>query len=381
MRKGKRRYGMSEFRVDYRKLKNSATTVKGVSNTLDTYIRSLDDVVQKLHCVNSGVYGAITSTIKGIESELAQLKKESKKMGEVLEKTADTYKTTESKIVGDTVQASNSFIKMDRGYSTNNTDTYSGIISENGMTEARSGASASVWTEHLSIDMFDGFNKADTSRTALGAEAYAMAGHSNNLFNLAAYATAGASAYVYKEDINASTFWGLNRFDASGEVLSANAGADVSFSNNLFRKPDFGAGAFANAQVAKGEFVNTIGTDKDNIFAEAEGGVLEAEAYAEVRNGIYTDEDGDTVFGRKASVGVGAYLAEGEVTGGFTMGGIKMSASIGGEVGVGANAEFELNNESLRIGGQFATWLGLKGDVEIDWSGVEKIDWSVLRFW
>lgn len=142
--------------------------------------------------------------------------------------------------------------------------------------------------------------------------------------------------------------------------------------------PSLNAKAEASAAAAKGSVEAKFGTDKTNKHVKAEGSVLKAEASASAGVGkvTYTDAQGnkDTAIGVTGTVKAGACLAEGKVSGGFTVFGVKIDAGLTGKAGaVGVEAGGSITNKgaSGKIGGA----LGVGGGVEIS------VDWSGFSLW
>lgn len=181
-------------------------------------------------------------------------------------------------------------------------------------------------------------------------------------------ASASASAYALKGEAEQDQFWGLSKYKASGEVLSANAEAKAyaSLSHNGVAVPSFGASGEAKASVASGEVEHTVGLEKYNIHGGAEGYVVGAEANAEAKFGVM--EDGS--YSASLEAGAGAYLAKGEVSAGFTVFGIDIDAKIGGNIGVGGKAGISLETDSFDISAGLSALLGVEAEVSIDWSDI-----------
>lgn len=81
-----------------------------------------------------------------------------------------------------------------------------------------------------------------------------------------------------------------------------------------------------------------------------------------------------TELGAKGKVGAEAYLAQGKVSGGFTIFGIKIDAGVTGKAG-GAGVSAEGNVTTGGVSGKIGAGLGLGAGVEIS------IDWSNFSLW
>lgn len=141
--------------------------------------------------------------------------------------------------------------------------------------------------------------------------------------------------------------------------------------------PRLEAKAEVSAAAVEGEGKVQFGSDEFNAHAKASGKLLGAEASAKAGLGVITVKDEKTgeevrVVGAQAKAGAEAYVASGKISGGFTLFGIKIDASVSGNVGAGAKAGGEVTTSwaSFDIGAA----LGLGAGVSV------KIDWSNFKF-
>ena len=130
----------------------------------------------------------------------------------------------------------------------------------------------------------------------------------------------------------------------------------------------------ASATGAKGSVNAAFGTQKYNVHADASGKILNANAQASGAIGVIRSkgENGQerVEFGAKGSVGAEAYLAQGKVSGGFTLFGIKVNVGAEGKAG-GAGIKAGGKVTTGGISGKIDLGLGLGAGLEIgiDWSG------------
>lgn len=260
-------------------------------------------------------------------------------------------------------------VKEEMSGSVGNASANASVEKVDGKVVASAEAAASVAKGNMSVDMLNGLYVASGSGSVLGAGAMASAGADMSEGNLEVYAKAEASAHALKGEFEQERLWGLDKFKATGEVLSADVEgkAYASLQHNGIWMPGAGVEAEATAAVAKGEVEETIGVEKYNIKGGAEGYVLGAEAEAEAKVGVI-QEDGEVSYGVSASAEAGAYLAKGEVTGGFTLFGIEIEGTLGGNVGVGVEAGGAVTTDSLNISAGLSAFLGVNVELEIDWS-------------
>ncbi len=171
---------------------------------------------------------------------------------------------------------------------------------------------------------------------------------------------------------------GCASWEVNGKV--GNVGAEGEIGASLMKggkfDPEVYLKAKAKASVAEGEASGKFGTNQVNVHGKAEGSVLAAEAEATARFGKIKDKNGKEKYGVSAKAGAEAYLAEGKVSGGFTLFGIKIDASIEGKAGgVGAKVGGEATTGGVEgeIGAGLGLGLGLK--IKVDWSGL-KVPWQ-----
>jgi hypothetical protein len=125
--------------------------------------------------------------------------------------------------------------------------------------------------------------------------------------------------------------------------------------------------------VAKGEENLEIGNDDFNAHEKATGELLGAKA--EVSAGIgkvsYKDDNGNitTGLGVTGKVGAEAYVAQGKISGGFTVFGIKIDLGAEGKAGgAGVHAGGAITTGG--VNGSIGAGLGLGAglSINIDWS-------------
>lgn len=174
---------------------------------------------------------------------------------------------------------------------------------------------------------------------------------------------------------------GLVGGEVSGTV--GTVGATGKIGATLYKdgkfSPTLDAKLKAEAAAAKGSAEAKIGTDEINGHIKGSGTLLgaEAEASGSVGKITYKDEttgQTKTELGAKGKVGAEAYLAQGKVSGGFTIFGIKIDAGVTGKAG-GAGVSAEGKVTTGGVSGKIGAGLGLGAGVEIS------IDWSNFSLW
>lgn len=381
---------MAEIEVYPGKLKETAALFIGTKKYLDICKDSVENVSRNLNGICGSSYVIISNNIGKVTTSLEGTSAALKSMKTELEAIAKEYSETEKKVVREYAKI---YVHYEGEQSTGNTSATVEVDADNPNKKVvGAGASASVWNGTYEVDIEDGLFTHSGEATALGAEAKAKAGYDANYGNLEAYATADASAYALKGECTQTMLGGLAKYEAKGEVLSAsgNAKAYASLSHNGIISPSAGAEAKASASVLKGEAEKRLGSDKNNVKLGAEGAVLTAAASAGVtvgaiQNGSAGDhnqkgsnvagtwvdvdkQDRGVAYGVSAKAEAGAYIAKGEVKGGFSILGIEFEGSLGGKIGAGAEVGGSITTDFIDISAGISAILGVDVEVKIDWS-------------
>ncbi len=168
---------------------------------------------------------------------------------------------------------------------------------------------------------------------------------------------------------------GAGKGTLEGSIGNASAQGSIGltlFSGGQFAPAIYGE-AKAKANVAQGKVSGQIGEDDSNVHVAAEGTLLGAEAEAKFQAGKIVEEDGTVNYGVEGKVGAEAYVAEGSVSGGFTLFGIKIDATVDGKAGgAGAKAGGKVTGGAAE--GELGLGLGLGVGVKI------KIDWTNFKW-
>ena len=146
-----------------------------------------------------------------------------------------------------------------------------------------------------------------------------------------------------KDNKNYSTKTNVKLFNVEGKSVGGRFSKSVS----------------AKARAVQAETKNRIGTENFNMYANAEGSALYAEAT--VDNGILTGETGK--YGFNFGAGVEAGAAKGEVSSGLTVFGIKMGTTQGACVecvGVAANFGIYYDNKKGNLVIKGSEMLGIE---------------------
>lgn len=187
--------------------------------------------------------------------------------------------------------------------------------------------------------------------------------------------TAAVAGEVYVAKGSAKGNWGYLRGEAQGSVGQISAKGEIGaalFKDGKFA-PQIGAKAEASAVGIQGKAEAGIGTENNNIHVGADGkvGVAKAGAEAGIGKVTHTNANGKSIegYGIKAEAGAEAYAAEGRLSGGLEIFGIRIDAGITGKAGgagVKAGGAVTTGGVSGNIGAGFGLGVGI--DISIDWS-------------
>lgn len=232
---------------------------------------------------------------------------------------------------------------------------------------------------------------------------------SGTIFGMASSGTAEGELIGGSIKTKSSAKWNLEKkdvgieksFEAEGHVakgklegnvgllggeISANVGtlgATGKIGATLFKNgklsPALEAKLKAEAVGVKGSAEVKFGNDENNAHIKGSGSLLQAEAEASGGIGAITYKDDvtrktRTEFGVRGKVGAEAYVAQGKISGGFTLFGIRVDVGASGKVG-GAGISAEGRVTTRGVSGKIGAGLGLGGGLEIS------IDWSKFSLW
>lgn len=160
--------------------------------------------------------------------------------------------------------------------------------------------------------------------------------------------------------LESETEIGLGNFNADGEIYAS------VFRDGVF-SPGIGIAAGVSGSVLSGKKKVQLGTDDVNAYAEASGDLLSAEAKGKAGFGAKKTKDGYGFFA-EAEGELGAYVAEGEITGGFEFFGIEIEASLEGKIGTGVEAKAGIDSGGATVGVGAAALFGGGVELHVDWS-------------
>ena len=367
--------GLIQASEELKRVSDKAQNIADEARSVINQTRS--SISSKL--VQSGKSAVIHASISLCSSDMS-------KLSQVLEKASDTYNAYEEK-----VQAKERSFNVVTGAVA---AAIAGAVNIQ-MANNKGGSNSSVLEdavvsgEATSNGHFLGFDtsgKASGSALGYSVDTKRSATWDSKKGEIGASIDTGADVYAAKGSLEGSIGGLKGLLEGSALTAGISGGAGISLFKNNKLNPSIEADLKLKGSVLEGKAGVQIGSDETNVHVESDGSVLGAEVSADVGIGAVEVKDKETgkvstQYGVEASVGAEAYLAEGEVSGGFTIFGIDIDASISGKAG-GVGVEAGGSVTTGGISGKIGAGLGLGAGVEIsiDWSDFKmpEIEWP---FW
>ncbi len=369
---------MAQFACNWTQMKNSSAKILYKKRKILSCNYLFDSIVNDLP-FSPSVNRELRKTIKTKQQTISARSEKINKISEKISNAADIYKRTEqnlnfrSYIIGVKILHPGLFKNLTGVKDTSDALISSKIVVEGAVCGLKAGFLAAGKISSLDTKAKATYGikmDEDGNIKYLGAEV-----NGSVTYALAAGEVAGSIGLL------SGTIKGSVGNAAVKGAVGASLFKDGKLSPALYAK------ASAEASVLKGSAETKFGTKDENIFAKASGEVLGAKATAEGSVGVIktTDENGvtHTSYGATGKVGAEAYVAQGSVSGGFTLFGIKISGTVTGKAGgagVSAGGSVTTSGVSGEIGAGLGLGAGLK--INIDWSGFDlKKTMNRFKFW
>ena len=380
---------MAEFYADWSRMLSLSEELETSSKNIKNLVAQTGTIKNNLIIGNEvhQIQGALDKSNQKFERIINLLRKSS----DVMEQAANTYKNTEKVLMGGSVSTENSrnpVIPIDWNESFRWFDNYFRRFIHVPTGSSGVGACFGVLAYLL--------GGTDVSGSFRGE----LLGGSFDSYSKMTY---GIDPETGKKDVEF-----VSGFDAEGHLIGGSLEGNIGLLSgtvdaailtgtlsgrcgaSLFKDgklaPALEAELKAKVAVASGSAGTQFGTEKNNAHVSAGGTLLGAEAEISGGAGVitYEDDKGNTTteFGVQGKVGAEAYLAEGSVSGGFTIFGIDINAKVSGKAGgVGASAEGRFTTGGVQ--GEIGAGLGLGGSIElsVDWSDFSIGDFSLEDIW
>ncbi len=376
---------MADYKVLASGMQREAIVQANIAMKLNGYAKRVRTVRTKLS-MSSSTASAIKSKLKSQADAIDEERELTVKMAYGLDDIRDLYEETEKRIVGgdvsgDTDAGGNQQVLVELATSARDIlDRFiSGVIPD---------FSPVIDVSKLDISGALLSGSATAAGTILGLDASVTAegeliGGSVTTKSKAKWdldegdfgMEAGIEAEGHLAQGEVSGSIGLLSGSLSGTVgaVSATGSVGVSLFKDGKLTPSLTAEAKAEAKGVSGEAEVSYGSETTNAHVKASGTIGNASAEASAKAGVitYEDDNGNTVttYGVQGKVGAEAYVAEGSVSGGFTIFGITIDANVTGKAGgagVSASGQVTAGGVSGSIGAGLG--LGVGFSISIDWS-------------
>ena len=357
-------------------MQSTTDQFRSAASDLESYATEIEGVRTRLRASVSASSG-VGARLRRLNEELRRTKNDTVQMGALAGNVCELYRSTESVLSGQSEAQETS----DDG------------------SAADPVAAKDSWFLRLLKNDFDSDGAVISRDVATNGAILGLIPYSGE---------AGYKFLSYEFKTTGGAEWNLDKNEAeikkevklSGSVLSGEASGDLGLLHGkaegafltgcasgaigatLYQdgklNPTLYAKASVEGEVLKGKAEAHFGSDDYNEHVSAEGKVLEAKAGAEGGIGAvsFTDNAGNTQsgYGAYGKVGAEAYVAKGEIKGGYTIAGIKIDVSIGGGIG-GASAT--VGGAVTTTGASGKIGLGVVAGLEL---GID-IDWSKCTLW
>lgn len=370
---------MAEFRVDTARIQSSAGEISRIAGTIGNYPESVRRIARSLRLGSSGSYG-ISSQLQGLADVISQQAENTAKLGNALSTISQKYQSTEATIVSNKSTAGgngafgSSGTGSGHGGSGGSIDPAEKVTSVAWISGKLAGSGKPLGVNssgELSGELFGASYKTKYTSGAKWKDSNGK--QVIDSISLISAAVAG-EAHVAKGSAKGNFGYLRGNADATVGEVSATGSVDVSLMKDGKIAPRVSGKVEAAAVGAKGSAEGGVGTENNNVHVGAEGKAGVAKASAEVGAGtIYVKNNDGTEskqYGVKAEAGAEAYLAEGKVSGGLTILGVKLNVGAGGKLGgAGAKAGGSVTNGGVSGSASLGLGVGLQLDFSVDWSG------------
>lgn len=349
---------MGEVEVKLDKLKAGVGVLENCARAIDGKRNEIESIALNLSLPRESA-AQMKKQLRRLSDQAQTCKNQTNALKDALSNIKSQYEITEKEIIGKNINRAT--------YSFSDTNAHADI--KTGISgSAKTDISGSVF--NISGKTTGAFGEASAGASFLTAMASASTHGEITKNKISGEAKVEGSAALFKGQASVGGKYGEASVNAeifSAAVSASTSGAIEYKNGKLSAKAEVSAGASVSAASGKAE--GRLGTEDFNAHGKASGSLLGAGAQAKA--GVSVDSFGN--FSAKAEAGAEAFLAKGEVSGGFTLFGIKVE--VGGEAGIGvqAKAKGEVSSSGL------AANLGLGpigGKVKIDWSGFNLAFWK-----
>ena len=372
---------MADYRADPEKMMEGSRQVRSLAEIVGQYAQDVRSVERNLQIQNNLGWG-IRQSLGHLSQTLEEDSRKTNALSDGLEKAALFYGQTEEKIsqyysgkLEKKLSGKNESAEGGKGEAKAKFDTDRKVSWAQGVLAGQGEFLGAETSGRLEGELLGASWKPEFSTGIIWKEEKDKDGNTVRRLSDLSLITAAVAGEVYVAKGSAKGNWGYLRGEAQGSVGQISAKGEIGaalFKDGKFA-PQIGAKAEASAVGIQGKAEAGIGTENNNIHVGADGkvGVAKAGAEAGIGKVTHTNANGKAIegYGIKAEAGAEAYAAEGRLSGGLEIFGIRIDAGITGKAGgagVKAGGAVTTGGVSGNIGAGFGLGVGI--DISIDWS-------------
>lgn len=358
---------MSNFGVSPSKLIKQVSDFAPMQILIESDKNTIDSIASGLAFSNASA-DLIRKRLRSVSTGLDGVGKKMRSMKRTLGDISSTYSKTERRIVDQTVLPG---VKVHS--SVNNKETHDNVSVKDGKISTSKGFSMSKAAGGATAASV--YGSASAEGKILSAELENQTNRYKNEHEIGANASRKGSLSVAEGKASLNSKYAAASVAGSFVAIKGSGAAKASVGykdGNLYG--ELSAKSEVKASVAHGEAQAKLGTDYLDMHGKAEGTVLGAEASADI--GVVVHENGTAEV--KAKAKLQAYLAKGEVSGGYNIFGFKVDVKLDGMIGVQAKAggSYSTSSAELELG------LGpVGGKVALDWSEFKPPKFGEIIAW
>lgn len=353
---------MSEFFVKSKQLSEEANRLSNIAQSVAGAKKSVSSIGSALNnrILRSSRYSSsLKNSFENISGKLETTKGDIDKLSEALDNISHLYENKEEEITGyDNGEQKSLWYKLTNG----------------GISDAVVSGSRASDAVLLGINAFGSVEGSVLGGSAGVKTSGVLKWNTEKPDEKDLYASivAEANGHVAHGKVNGN--FGILSGEAEADLFSGSAKGEAGI--NIMKDGKFDPSLYAkisaDVAVLSGATALSIGSEYNNVHANANGKVLSAEAEAGIQVGKVTNaKTGKVEDGVSGEFSVGAAVAKGSVSGGVTVFGIKIDATLKGEVlAVGAEGKASVTESGFEVGLKGSAGIGGGVDISVDWSGV-----------
>lgn len=383
---------MAEIEVDTGRMKRQESNLQTIMNRLEKSMSQLEHINRKItQYLDSRAYQNIQRKIFQVSGRIGQNRQAVQSLKTALVGCCTLYKNAEEKVIGYFGRSS----RVDWSQTGGITDWTKAVDIGGWEVSASQKSWSTGWSDFWNDFFHDGKAQdalyqwgVGISGSILGANVASKITAKILDFSLehnteSEWDIKDRKAQLYHQlkaeltvgKIEAKNQIGILETDTEIDVLTGAATGKVYgalFDDNGVFAPGVGIAGEIGGSILAGKHEVQMGSDDVNAHVAASGDLVTGELKGKVQIGRVKTENGSYTTGVDIGGEAGAYLAKGEVKGGFELFGIEIDASLEGKLGFGANASAKATSDNAEVGIGASLLGGAGVKLKVDWSGLKK---------